>query len=90
MLETFSSSAPAMLEINFKNTITNNPEFGYKFVGFLDNGKSDPEIIGRIDELVAKLNQNKLMKLLLLCRMNPHSILMRISGYVILMRLRFI
>ncbi|HMN49231.1 MAG TPA: undecaprenyl-phosphate glucose phosphotransferase [Ignavibacteriaceae bacterium] len=45
--------------INFKNTITNNPEFGYKFVGFLDNGKSDPEIIGRIDELDNKLKSKQ-------------------------------
>lgn len=45
--------------INFKNTITNNPEFGYKFVGFLDNGKSDPEIIGRIDELDSKLKSKQ-------------------------------
>lgn len=36
---------------NFKDTIKNNPEYGYNFVGFLDNNKSEHEIIGTIDEL---------------------------------------
>lgn len=36
---------------NFKDTLKNNPEFGYNFIGFLDKNKSDQEIIGTIDEL---------------------------------------
>lgn len=40
---------------NFKNTITKNPEFGYKFLGFLDDSTNESEIIGKISELDNKI-----------------------------------
>jgi putative colanic acid biosynthesis UDP-glucose lipid carrier transferase len=36
---------------DFKKTITNNPEFGYSFVGFLDDHLVDAEIIGKVNDL---------------------------------------
>ena len=36
---------------NFKETITNNPEFGYRFIGYIDNEINQPGVISTIDEL---------------------------------------
>ena len=38
---------------NFKELINKNPDFGYKFMGFLgtDNSKNDKEILGNYDQL---------------------------------------
>ena len=43
---------------NFKDTIINNPEFGYRFVGFLDDNFNEPEIIGSIHALDDKIKSN--------------------------------
>lgn len=44
---------------SFKNTVINNPEFGYRFIGFIDNNNNDVEIIGKIDELDNKIKSNQ-------------------------------
>lgn len=44
---------------NFKNTIIKTPEFGYRFIGFLDNDSDVTEVIGRIDELDEKIKSNQ-------------------------------
>jgi putative colanic acid biosynthesis UDP-glucose lipid carrier transferase len=41
--------------VNFKSMIKDNMEFGYHFVGFLDDDKKDSQIIGSIDELDDKI-----------------------------------
>lgn len=43
---------------NFKNTIVNNPEFGYRFVGFLDDNINESEIVGSINELDDKIKSS--------------------------------
>ncbi len=43
---------------NFKDTIINNPEFGYRFVGFLDDNINESEIIGSIHDLDDKIKSN--------------------------------
>lgn len=45
---------------NFKDTITNSPEFGYNFIGFLDDNKSEQKIIGTIDDLERVLKSNQI------------------------------
>jgi Undecaprenyl-phosphate glucose phosphotransferase len=36
---------------NFKKTITKNPDFGYYFLGFLDDNVADPEVVGKVEDL---------------------------------------
>jgi putative colanic acid biosynthesis UDP-glucose lipid carrier transferase len=36
---------------NFKDTITVNPEFGYRFVGFIDDNEIEKDVIGKINDL---------------------------------------
>lgn len=36
---------------NFRDTITVNPEFGFKFIGFVDNNAEGKEVIGKIKDL---------------------------------------
>jgi putative colanic acid biosynthesis UDP-glucose lipid carrier transferase len=45
--------------LSFRETIKMNPDFGYHFVGFLDDEKNNDELLGRIDELDEKLKQNE-------------------------------
>lgn len=44
---------------SFKETIDQNPDFGYHFIGFLDNSEKDKNIIGNIDELDNAIKQNQ-------------------------------
>lgn len=44
--------------INFKEMISKNPEYGYKFVGYIDNDVRDTdELIGNINQLDEKIKQ---------------------------------
>jgi Undecaprenyl-phosphate glucose phosphotransferase len=44
--------------INFKEMISKNPEYGYKFVGYIDNDVRDKdELIGSINQLDEKIKQ---------------------------------
>ena len=45
---------------SFKETIDKNPDFGYHFIGFLDNSEKDKEVIGNIDELDNVIKQNQI------------------------------
>ncbi|KAB2848725.1 MAG: exopolysaccharide biosynthesis polyprenyl glycosylphosphotransferase, partial [Ignavibacterium sp.] len=45
---------------NFKKTITDNPDFGYSFIGFLDDNLSESDVIGRVDDLAKIINEKKI------------------------------
>lgn len=45
---------------NFKKAITDNPDFGYSFIGFLDDNLSESDVIGRVDDLAKIINEKKI------------------------------
>ncbi|MEP0861739.1 MAG: undecaprenyl-phosphate glucose phosphotransferase [Ignavibacterium sp.] len=45
---------------NFKETICDVPEFGYRFIGFVDDEKSDENYLGKISELDKILKSNQI------------------------------
>lgn len=44
---------------SFKETIDRNPDFGYNFIGFLDDSEKDKDVIGEIEELDNAIKQNQ-------------------------------
>ena len=50
------------IAINFEKTISSNPEFGYKFLGYVSNDTSllEQNIIGKIENIDSILNKNKI------------------------------
>ena len=47
------------LALELKNYFKEHPEYGYKLVGFFDNRKKGPEIIGKLDDLKAFALENE-------------------------------
>ncbi|HQJ46933.1 MAG TPA: exopolysaccharide biosynthesis polyprenyl glycosylphosphotransferase, partial [Ignavibacteriaceae bacterium] len=45
---------------NFKKTIIDNPDFGYSFIGFLDDNKIESDIIGRVNDLEKVINEKNI------------------------------
>ena len=45
---------------NFKKTIIDNPDFGYAFIGFLDDNKIESDIIGRVNDLEKVINEKNI------------------------------
>ncbi len=45
---------------NFKKTIIDNPDFGYSFIGFLDDNKIESDIIGRVSDLEKVINEKNI------------------------------
>jgi len=45
--------------MGFKETVLMNPDFGYRFVGFLDDEKKSEDILGSITKLDDMLKENK-------------------------------
>ena len=50
---------------NFKKTITDNPDFGYSFVGFLDDNITESEVIGRVNDLEKIISSNNIDELVI-------------------------
>lgn len=45
---------------NFRDTITVNPDFGFKFIGFIDNNTEDNDVIGKIKDLEEILSTKRI------------------------------
>ncbi len=45
---------------NFKKTITENPDFGYSFIGFLDDNLIDSDVIGVVNDLEKIINEKNI------------------------------
>ena len=60
---------------NFKETISQNPDFGYRFVGFLDNTITDDTVLGTIDQLDEKLKQNEIDEVVITLSSQPTELL---------------
>lgn len=60
---------------NFKETINSNPDFGYHFVGFLDNTIKDDEVLGVLDQLDEKLKQKEIEEVVIALSSQPAELL---------------
>ena len=60
---------------NFKETINSNPDFGYHFIGFLDNTIKDEEVIGVLDQLDEKLKQIEIDEVVIALSSQPPELL---------------
>ena len=60
---------------NFKETITRNPDFGYHFIGFLDNTIKDDEVIGAIDQLDEKIKEKEIDEVIITLSSQPPELL---------------
>jgi putative colanic acid biosynthesis UDP-glucose lipid carrier transferase len=60
---------------NFKETITHNPDFGYRFTGFLDNTIKDNEVIGNLDQLDEKLKLHEIDEVVIALSSQPTNLL---------------
>lgn len=60
---------------NFKDTINHNPDFGYHFIGFLDNTIEDKEVIGNLNQLDETLKQNEIDEVVIALSSQPPELL---------------
>ncbi len=60
---------------NFKDTINNNPDFGYHFIGFLDNTIEDEEVIGNLNQIDETLKQNEIDEVVIALSSQPPELL---------------
>jgi putative colanic acid biosynthesis UDP-glucose lipid carrier transferase len=60
---------------NFKETITNNPDFGYHFSGFLDNTIKDDDVIGVLDQLDVKIKEKEIEEVIITLSSQPPELL---------------
>jgi Undecaprenyl-phosphate glucose phosphotransferase len=60
---------------NFKETITHNPDFGYHFIGFLDDTIKDDEVIGNLNQLDEKIKQTGLDEVVIALSSQPAELL---------------
>jgi putative colanic acid biosynthesis UDP-glucose lipid carrier transferase len=60
---------------NFKETITNNPDFGYHFSGFIDNTIKDDDVIGVLDQLDEKIKEKEIEEVIITLSSQPPELL---------------
>jgi Undecaprenyl-phosphate glucose phosphotransferase len=60
---------------NFKETINHNPDFGYHFIGFLDNTIEAEEVIGDLNQLDETLKQNEVDEVVIALSSQPPELL---------------
>lgn len=60
---------------NFKDTISQNPDFGYRFIGFLDNTIKDNDVLGAINQLDEKLKQSEIDEVVIALSSQPAELL---------------
>jgi putative colanic acid biosynthesis UDP-glucose lipid carrier transferase len=60
---------------NFKETINHNPDFGYHFIGFLDNAIENEEVIGKLNQLDETLKQNEVDEIVIALSSQPPELL---------------
>jgi len=60
---------------NFKETINHNPDFGYHFIGFLDNAIENEEVIGKLNQLDETLKQNEVDEVVIALSSQPPELL---------------
>ncbi len=61
--------------ISFKETIVNNADFGYQFVGFLDDKISSDDVIGTFDKLDEKLKTLEVDEVVITLSSQPSELL---------------
>jgi Undecaprenyl-phosphate glucose phosphotransferase len=60
---------------NFKETITRNPDFGYHFIGFLDNIIKDNDVIGKLDRLDEQIKKKEVDEVVITLSSQPPELL---------------
>jgi len=60
---------------NFKETINDNPDFGYHFTGFLDETINGDDIIGNLDQLDERIKQNEIDEVVIALSSQPPELL---------------
>ena len=60
---------------NFKQTIKLNPDFGYHFIGFLDDKIIDDEVIGNLNQLDEKIKQKEISEVVIALSSQPPELL---------------
>ena len=60
---------------NFKETINDNPDFGYHFSGFLDDIIKGDDIIGNLDQLDESIKQNEIDEVVIALSSQPPELL---------------
>jgi len=60
---------------NFKETINDNPDFGYHFSGFLDETINGDDIIGNLDQLDERIKQNEIDEVVIALSSQPPELL---------------
>ena len=60
---------------NFKETIINNPDFGYHFTGFLDDVIEAEAVVGTVDQLDSKLKQLEVDEVVIALGSQPAELL---------------
>lgn len=60
---------------NFKETINDNPDFGYHFAGFLDDTINGDDIIGKIEQLDESIKQNEIDEVVIALSSQPAELL---------------
>ena len=60
---------------NFKETINDNPDFGYHFSGFLDDIIKGDDIIGNLDQLDERIKQNEIDEVVIALSSQPPELL---------------
>ena len=60
---------------NFKQTIELNPDFGYHFIGFLDDKIIDDEVIGNLNQLDEIIKQKEIAEVVIALSSQPPELL---------------
>ena len=60
---------------NFKETINSNPDFGYHFIGFVDDTIKDDEVIGNLNQLDEKIKQTGIDEVVIALSSQPAELL---------------
>lgn len=60
---------------SFKETIINNPDFGYHFTGFLDDAIKDESVVGTVEQLDGKLKQLEIEEVVITLGSQPTELL---------------
>jgi Undecaprenyl-phosphate glucose phosphotransferase len=60
---------------SFKETIINNPDFGYHFTGFLDDAIKDESVVGTVEKLDGKLKQLEIEEVVITLGSQPTELL---------------
>ncbi|MBE0539755.1 MAG: undecaprenyl-phosphate glucose phosphotransferase [Ignavibacterium sp.] len=60
---------------NFKETIISNPDFGYRFTGFLDDIIKEEAVVGTVDQLDNKLKQLEIDEVVIALGSQPTELL---------------